>query len=319
MSIPAKCKIRIREALKGNWLTALLIALTVNLPSLLVQGIAAFTGNDLTSRLLSLMESSLYSGGSAADSARLISGMREIRESGGVWAMQGLNLAAALVTPCLTLGMLAWLLGRLRKEEDPGVAAAFSRIGAFFRAVGLRLYTTWRVFLWMLPGIALSLAGIAVLLAAPASASEDSVWLIFTLYLGMEMGALALMLVFGVRAALKYALGDLILADRPETGPIQAAKESVRMVMQGRRGTLFGLYMSFFGWYAAVMAVSFLGGTSSPASVIGLMLQMLASLALSVYVNGTLAAFYLEIRETEQAGTAPEGALPENGNDEESD
>ena len=40
-----------RAALKGHWQTALLIALIVSLPSLLAQGITAFTGNDPTVRL----------------------------------------------------------------------------------------------------------------------------------------------------------------------------------------------------------------------------------------------------------------------------
>ena len=39
-------KTKARDALKGHWQTALLIALIVNLPSLLAQGISVFTGND---------------------------------------------------------------------------------------------------------------------------------------------------------------------------------------------------------------------------------------------------------------------------------
>ena len=39
-------KAKARDALKGCWQTALLIALIVNLPGLLAQGISVFTGND---------------------------------------------------------------------------------------------------------------------------------------------------------------------------------------------------------------------------------------------------------------------------------
>ena len=38
-------------ALKGHWQAALLVALIVNLPTLLMQGFSAFTGNDPFSRL----------------------------------------------------------------------------------------------------------------------------------------------------------------------------------------------------------------------------------------------------------------------------
>ena len=47
-------RLRARRALKGRWQTALLIALVVNLPTLLIQGISAFTGNDLRERLESV-------------------------------------------------------------------------------------------------------------------------------------------------------------------------------------------------------------------------------------------------------------------------
>ena len=38
-------------ALKGHWQPALLVALIVNLPTLLMQGFSAFTGNDVFNRL----------------------------------------------------------------------------------------------------------------------------------------------------------------------------------------------------------------------------------------------------------------------------
>ena len=56
-------KLKAREALKNNWLTALLILLTVNLPSLLVQGIASFTGNDLLLRMQDAIYASMTSAG----------------------------------------------------------------------------------------------------------------------------------------------------------------------------------------------------------------------------------------------------------------
>ena len=52
MNIPSGLfRIKARAALKGHWQTALLIALIVNLPILLMQAISAYTGNDAITRL----------------------------------------------------------------------------------------------------------------------------------------------------------------------------------------------------------------------------------------------------------------------------
>ena len=48
-------RLKARKALKGHWQTALLVALVVNLPTLLMQGISAFTGNDAFGRLQNLV------------------------------------------------------------------------------------------------------------------------------------------------------------------------------------------------------------------------------------------------------------------------
>ena len=48
-------RMKARAALKGHWQTALLVALVVNLPTLLMQGFSAYTGNDLITRLQAVM------------------------------------------------------------------------------------------------------------------------------------------------------------------------------------------------------------------------------------------------------------------------
>ena len=50
-------RMKARAVLKDHWQTALLIALIVNLPTLLMQGFSAFTGNDLIPRLNSVLVS----------------------------------------------------------------------------------------------------------------------------------------------------------------------------------------------------------------------------------------------------------------------
>ena len=289
-------KYRAREALRGHWLTALLIALVVNLPSLLVQAVAVATGNDLGLRMNELLSSSVNAAGTAVDAQRLVKGMRELTQSTGIWVMQGLNVAAWLLTPCLVLGMTAWLLGRLRKQEDPGMTAVFSRMRLFFPGIGLRLYVAWRIFVFMLPGVALSVLAFLPLWLSDGS-SRISVLSAVNTVAGLQYAAMAVMLVLGVMAAMKYALADTVLADGRMEGPVRAAKESKRLT-QGKRGQIMLLYLSFLIWYFLEMAAAGLLADLL-GSIPSLMFQILASLAITVYLTGSVCAFYLGCRAEE--------------------
>ncbi len=290
-----------RDALKGHWLTGLLIALIVNLPSLLVQGIAAATGNDLAARLSETLYGAIAAGGTAVDAAALAAGLKALQESAGIWIMQGLNLAAWLMTPCLTIGMVHWLLTRLRKREAGDVTAVFSRMGTFFKGIGLRLYVVFRVFLWMLPGLGVSVATTLPLWLSDRSSAVSVLSAVNTVQ-SLQPLAVGVTVALGVMAMMKYALGDMVLADHPEMGPIRAAKES-KALTKGRTGQLFGLYLSFLPWYLAEMLLANLT-LALFGSVSALMVQMLCALALDVYQHAAVSAFYLEALP---AGTEPAG------------
>ena len=96
-------KAKARDALKGCWQTALLIALIVNLPGLLAQGISVFTGNDPVDRLQAVIIT--YSRDGTLTQALLMREIEAYLNSSGFWMTVGLNAAAWLVTPCLTLCM----------------------------------------------------------------------------------------------------------------------------------------------------------------------------------------------------------------------
>ena len=146
-------RLKARSVLKGHWQTALLIALIVNLPTLLMQGFSAFTGNDLASRLQSVLISSSRDG--LIPQQLLLKEIDSIMGSTAFWTMRGLELLAWLITPCLTLGMYRWLMNRVRGLEDP-VSTVLCRMNQFFRAIALQLLVILKILLWMLPGIALS-------------------------------------------------------------------------------------------------------------------------------------------------------------------
>ena len=57
-----------------------------------------------------------------------------------------------------------------------------------------------------------------------------------------------LLVVPGVIAAYRYSMADYILIDDPTKSPLQCLKESKRM-MDGHKGELFMLDLSFIGWF----------------------------------------------------------------------
>ena len=286
MIYSALFRAKAREALRNHWQTALLIALIVNLPSLLVQGIAAFTNNDLIERLEKL---ALDAAVSEAAFDAFPDAVRALLTEPGILLMAGLGVLAWLVTPVLSLGMNHWILDRLRGAEEP-VSTVFSRLRIFLKSIGLRLFISLKVLLWMLPGIAVSLLSVLPLLNADPGSVESavtgSVWLI---WIGM-----ILMLVLGVMAYLYYAAADFILADEPEERVTACARRS-KALMKGRRGALLSLVFSFLLWYLLVLFVSsFAAGIAG--SVFSLMLQMLGTLWISVYLLAAEGVFYEALR-----------------------
>ena len=307
-------KMKAREALKDHWLVGLLIALVVNLPALLVQGIASATGNDLMIRLQEALYGAVNAGSGAVDESRLMDGLQGILGSAGIWVMQGLSLLAWLLTPCLTLGMTAWILGRLRKQEDPGVGAVFSRMGLFWKGIGLRLYVTWRVFLYMLPGIVLSILSMLPLWLSDRS-SRISVLSAANTAIGLQTVSLVAAGVLGAVAALKYTLSDMYLADHPEMGAVQAAKAS-RQATRGRTGSVFMLYASFILWYLLEMMAASVCQEMF-GTIPSLMVQMLGSLAITVYLNTAVTAYYLGCQPRADGETEDPEQEIETGSEEE--
>ena len=279
-----------REALKGHWQTALLIALIVNLPSLLAQGISVFTGNDPMDRLQAIVITSSRDG--MLTQTLLRQEITAYLGSSGFWLAAGLNLAAWLITPCLALGMNKWLMDRLRKAPVADVIeGAFCRVRLFFKAIGLQLLVILKILLWMLPGIAL-LTGLTIALyqADTAVAVNNAARTLNA----MTLPVILVMAVPGAIAALRYAMAEFILADEPETKITECVRRSKEQMRELKK-MLFVLLVSFLIWYLLQLLVaSFLSNMG--AGVVSLLFQMLTGLALSVYMSGSEAAFYLETR-----------------------
>ena len=310
----AELKYKARAALQGHWLNALLIALIVNLPTLLTEAIASFTGNDLSNRLLTPARD-IFSAGitqTAADGFRT-QAVAILREPGIQW-MLALQLIAKLLTPALALSMLAWMIGRLRGQEDEGpLAGAFCRIRYVVKAICQRILMVIKVALWMLPGILLCTGGMVLLQIMTNDAQNASAFPIRIAELLLLLGY-GLIAVLGIRAALHYSIADMVLADRPRTGALASIRVSTAC-MKNRKLELFLLELSFIGWNIAVTLVSsFVGNTAG--NVAYLVVQMLGSLALTVYMNTSVAAFYNDCCAAENSAGKTE--MKENGREDES-
>ena len=282
------------DALKGHWQTALLVALIVNLPTLLMQGFSAYTGNDLLGRMQTLIITASRDG--VLSEQLILNEIRTFLNSTGFWTVRGLELLAWLITPCLSLGMYKWLLDRLQGLEDP-VSTVFCRMNRFFRAIGLQLLIILKVLLWMLPGIAVS-----VYLLLPVYQSGDVSVQLAALQrsYNMTLPVLLLIAVPGVMAALRYSLSEYIMADEPQTHILTCIRHS-KELMKDKKKDLFFLLVGFLLWYMLELLIS-----SMLSGVLGLVFQMLAGLAISVYMSCSIAVFYLFLESGEKTPKEPE-------------
>ena len=289
MFFSAAFKAKARAALQQHWQTALLIALIVNLPSLLVQGISAFTNNDVMARLENM---ALQASGSAAAMHALPESVRSMLSESGIVTMLILSAVAWLVTPVLSVGMTHWTLERLRGQVLP-VSAVFSRLRIFLKSIGLRLLIVLKVLLWMLPGLAVFLFSVIPLMRANPGNSGELVSAVNISFHLVSAGMIA-MAVLGVMGYLYYAMAEFILADEPEERILSCARRS-KMLMKGRRSVLMSLWLSFLLWYLLILMVSSMVAGIAGA-VIALVLQMLGSLFLSVYMLASEGVFYEALR-----------------------
>ncbi len=304
-------KQKARTALKGQWQTALLICLVVNLPSLLTQGIAAVTGHDLMSNLQTALYASVSAEG-ALDAALFQTKTQEILQTPGTWILMAAHVLAWLMIPCLAMGMYAWMMKRLRGEEGT-FTDVFSRTRLFLKAMGLRLYVTLRIFLFMLPGVVLSVLSLLPLWLADSS-SRLSVLSAANTSMGLTTVSSFAMAILGVIGMLHYALADLVMTDQTGTG-IRAAARRGRELMKGRKMQLFSLYLSFILWYILeILLTNLVAGMFG--TVAGLMMEMLCSLAISVYLYTSVCAFYITLLQEERGERTEEESEADEAEEE---
>lgn len=268
---------RMRKVIRPNLQVLLVIALIASLPGLLVSVVTTLTGTDVLNWL--------YAQGidNAIMNERLMEEMQAFLLERG-WVSAALSIVQALVTPVLILGLINAVLTLLRGGTAV-VATAFSRLNVFLRSVGVSLWVSFRIFLWELPGLALYLA------AAVLAVMSENLSILFLL---MTVASV-LVMVLTIRAAYRYALSLLFLADDPETGVFECVRKS-SAVMKGRILQLLSLELPYMlgGGLIGSLIAALLGG------VIGNTLSMMVQLIFTVFYYGARCVFY-------EAYARPEG------------
>ena len=281
-------------ALKGHWQPALLVALIVNLPTMLMQGFSMFTGNDPFDRLSAFIVSSSRDG--VISQQALLQEINTLISSTTFWVIRGLELLAMLVTPCLALGMYKWLMDLLHGQEQP-VNTVFCRMRLFLKAIGLQLLIILKIILWALPGLAVMIVVmLPVLRAGSSQAQAEALAAVQSLSL---LPAL-LMIVPGVIAALRYALSEYIMAEKPES-KIRFCVSHSKELMKDQKKNLFFLMTSFLLWYLLELLIA-----SLLTGILSLVFQMLAGLVLSVYIACSVSVFYMRLEHAAKTGESPD-------------
>lgn len=276
---------RALKAMKPLLSVLVLVTLIATAPSLIGQVVTLLTGADPSAAIENLYTDERVDAMVSGSLEEQLTATQEISDglmkfyqekSPFMVLTAGITL---IFSPVLTLGFYHTLLKTLRREEI-GVSTVLARLPLFFKAIGLKLMTELRIFVWMLPGFLLMVCGIVAMLMGSALG-----------VLLMIAGGIV-MAVFTIRSTFSYHLAPYVMADAPET-KINAAIAHSREIMNGRRMELFMLDLSFIGWQmllgvAQMLLVSMLG------NVIGMTLGMFASLFLQLYMYMAQSAFYQE-------------------------
>ena len=281
-------------ALKGHWQPALLVALIVNLPTMLMQGFSIFTGNDPFDRLSAFIVSSSRDG--VISQQALLQEINTLISSTTFWVIRGLELLAMLVTPCLALGMYKWLMDLLHGQEQP-VNTVFCRMRLFLKAIGLQLLIILKIILWALPGLAVMIVVMLPVLRAGSSQAQAEA---LAAVQGLSLLPALLMIVPGVIAALRYALSEYIMAEKPES-KIRFCVSHSKELMKDQKKNLFFLMTSFLLWYLLELLIA-----SLLTGILSLVFQMFAGLMLSVYIACSVSVFYMRLEHAAETGESPD-------------
>ncbi len=244
---PFYFKKKAREALKGNWQTALVVTF--------FSGIFLTIANILQS--LWLPDPLVYVSYGLYDEFTI----ELLRITDGMWAaLLVTNVLALLLTPALTVGENRYFLARVEGQELGVRDGLLGRMRIWHRALWLYVVMGVRIFLWSL-----------------------------------------LFVVPGILAAIRYGMAPYYLACDPDLKASEAIEKS-KNTMKNMKMAYFSLMISFVGWSLLASVAQML--LMEMSTVIALVAAQFMQLAISAYMNGSCAAFFLTVSSEDGLGTA---------------
>ena len=252
-------KQKAREALKGNWQTALVVsffAAILTTAAQVAQSVALQDVQSVMSSLQALM-GTLGAELTNAQSQQVLELYNKLFEAIGsipdsTYALLlGLNGLALVVTPMLTIGCNYYFISLVRGKDIGVTKGLFGRASTWLKALWLHVRMFVQILLWSL-----------------------------------------LLFVPGIIAALRYSMAAYYLAEDPSISAGEALRRSKEaMKVKGRKPSYFMLLISFVGWNLLIsMAQLLLSGMLG--AVITMVAAQFMSLALTTYINASSAAFY---------------------------
>lgn len=252
-------KQRAREALKGNWQTALVVTFFSTALVTLAQVLQSVTLADVQSVLNSLqayLSTLPQTGELSLDSQKqllqlydmLLQAVAAVPQT-TMAGLLGLNAAALLLSPVFSVSCSLYFICRIKGEEIGFVRGLFGRMPIFFKALWLHVRMFVQIALWSL-----------------------------------------LFIIPGIIAALRYSMAVYFLAEEPSISAGEAIRRS-KAVMKNRKFSYFMLLFSFVGWnllisLAQILLLGLVG------QVITLVAAQFMTLWVSTYMNASCAAFY---------------------------
>lgn len=314
-------KLKAKQALQNNWQVALLVCFVASLPGIIGQVVSILTGGDFATRLaqgMNIMLGELSTGMIPSDLEQYLMTTLTAQFDQTFVISAVVSLVMAVITPVLMLGMWKYLFGLLRGQSGE-LTDVFSRIGLFFKAIGLDLLVALKIVLWGLPGVALLYGGSwlsATILAGMESATVETALSMFSVLTNASYIAIFVPVIM---ATFRYAMAVYHLADNPAARLRDCVAES-KELMKHRKMSLFSLQLSFIGWHLLISLINMLL-QSMFGYVIGATVQMFLTLALTLYMETSICCFYLVAKNPEQVGFRrvqipfPQPEKPDDGDD----
>lgn len=287
--VAALARLKARTALKRDFSTALFISFISDLPFLLAQVFGILAVSPVLKDAMEIINS-----GDETSMAQLQAWNMDdfLMRADHTWGVVSLILMlVSLLTAFLRLGAVNSQL-KLLRGESISYGDVLSRAEASFRAIGLMIWRGLWMILWMLPGVAVTVGGFY--LVASVITVETTVITVLNLVSVALFLGISVMIFLGGWAFIRYFFATCVMADHPETGPVQALRESRAMVKGNVRRVLMML-LSFIFWYmAANLLSSFLSG------VVGQVISLVISALLSLYISTCTASLYETLNHPEQ-------------------